>query len=444
MAGMVTTERDLPGVDLSGRIRNRYGVEESLSDVYSFQGHQKTTSFRTGGSQDIDQMARMQLRDFRQSGVSNNGAYGSTITDRGHPFDTIKKTVTCSHPRVEWYEPDSEGSQYYVGPLVPSIGLPVSQLFPTVPGWDSTKSGTTAINDTVPVHPAASVANLVGELARDGLPTIPGDQLRQSKGYRRSLNGKINQLRGIGSEGLNVVFAWAPLIADVDKILHAVIKGPEILDQYERDSGRNIRRKRSYPPEVGLIEDPRQEYVPRLAGLLQSSDYNGLLKRNDAYWEVSTYKSRQISFSGSYTYALENGSDLMSRLRGYAQKAEHLLGLGLTPDVLYNLAPWTWLADWFTDFGDAVSAASAFQRDGLILRYGYIMCHDVLVRQYSLDSTKILRRDFGTLTMTFRTERKQRVRANPFGFGLEFSDLDERQLGILALLGISNAPRIGF
>jgi hypothetical protein len=38
-------------------------------------------------------------------------------------------------------------------------------------------------------------------------------------------------------------------------------------------------------------------------------------------------------------------------------------------------------------------------------------------------------------------ERKQRRKANPFGFGVTDAMLDARQISILGALGISNAPR---
>jgi hypothetical protein len=116
-------------------------------------------------------------------------------------------------------------------------------------------------------------------------------------------------------------------------------------------------------------------------------------------------------------------------------KANQLLGLDITPDTLWNLAPWSWAADWFSNIGDITSNMSSFQQ-GLVMRYGYQMEHTIVSDTYS-SVDKSLR----THPLTFVVETKQRVKANPFGFGVTWEGLSPFQLSIAGALGLSKSGR---
>jgi hypothetical protein len=47
----------------------------------------------------------------------------------------------------------------------------------------------------------------------------------------------------------------------------------------------------------------------------------------------------------------------------------------------------------------------------------------------------------GNTTTIFRRETKERIRATPFGFGLNLSALDARQWSILVALGMTKGDR---
>lgn len=145
---------------------------------------------------------------------------------------------------------------------------------------------------------------------------------------------------------------------------------------------------------------------------------------------------RKVWFSGSFLYYLPNGTDFLSKLGRWQVEAHRLLGFRLDPELLWNLAPWTWLGDWFSNAGDLVSNASSYLFDGLVMQYGYVMEH--VEETVSYDSI------FGFIDgttaapqLTLVRETKRRLAATPFGFGLDFDTLSAWQLSILAALGIS-------
>jgi hypothetical protein len=117
-----------------------------------------------------------------------------------------------------------------------------------------------------------------------------------------------------------------------------------------------------------------------------------------------------------------------------------LLGIRITPEVLWNLAPWSWAIDWFSNLGDVVSNLSDWATDGLALRYGYIMEHKSIYVTYSLVGKPrfLPEGTFASDVIAYR-ETKRREKATPFGFGLDWNTFSPRQLAIAAALGITRA-----
>jgi hypothetical protein len=136
----------------------------------------------------------------------------------------------------------------------------------------------------------------------------------------------------------------------------------------------------------------------------------------------------------------------MGRLRRYEALANHLFGTRITPELVWNLAPWSWAFDWFTNAGDVIHNISLLGVDGLVLQYGYAMRsmnvkHEMVQTVTSGLGGRNL--GFGGLTSTrlVFTETKQRIRANPYGFGIDDLSLSGRQLAILAALGLTKGKR---
>jgi len=121
-----------------------------------------------------------------------------------------------------------------------------------------------------------------------------------------------------------------------------------------------------------------------------------------------------------------------------SDKARKILGLEITPEVLWELVPWSWAIDWFANVGDLVKNVHNLSSDGLVMRYGYIMEHSMVRDTYihvgptGFKDPKVVCEPY-----TFVTETKLRRRATPFGFGLDLSSLTGQQKSILAALGMS-------
>lgn len=358
----------------------------------------------------------------------------------GHPFSRIGKTgedIGGNFKSERWFAPKPAG--YFLlgeaqnfqleGPLWPR--MPQQMFFnetPTEAQWQvSSRSapddlmdqrGTHAIASTTPTNPTFSAAAAIGEL-REGLPTLPGKSALKS-GFHPT---------GIADDFLNYQFGIKPLISDGRKLLEAHRNVDKTLKQLYRDSGRLVRRKYSFPPEVTTeTSKVTNTYPYSPAGVKAYNAGEGTLT-------VQTKSERKFWFSGGYTY-------FFPKQEGWHRKiAELEKTYGIIPDIndVYQLTPWSWAVDWVSTTGDLVSNIHAFSNDNLVLRYGYVMCQTTQTVTETWKGPLNYRGVWKDteLTTQWRYVSKQRRRATPYGFGLDVGQFSDTQKAIIAALGIS-------
>jgi len=290
--------------------------------------------------------------------------------------------------------------------------------------------GTTAIARSIPTNPVADAGTFIGEL-KSGLPKLVGRELFKTK---------MKDYRKVGSEYLNVEFGWKPLISDLQKFGEAAIQSEKIVAQLHRDSGKNVRRKFTFPDESVTTVGTEKSALAYCNGLsvypycFYSTTGTGLT--------VTTEVTTKTWFSGCFTYHVNLGNTLPDRLARQAAEARKLYGVELTPATVWNLAPWSWIVDWQGTTGDVLHNVSRFAQDGLVMRYGYIMQEKTAKVSYTLGHWGRLNRSpRQDLNLTVTARSKVRRRATPFGFGFDMTALTGRQSAILGALGISRGPR---
>lgn len=356
--------------------------------------------------------------------------------DVGGDFFTEKKYVLNNSGNAKVVDisfeyvliPGIKGTTYrYVGPVTALNLFPVGGLIYPPSGRSSNEEldayGAIAIDRCKPTNSVADVSIALGELLKDGLPFLIGS----SAWLARTLN-----FRMLGDEYLNLQFGWKPFVQDIRKFANALVQADQILAQYERDSGKVVRRKYDFPlqeevTETTKVSDPPWGPTPPQHMYVTSSG-NSVRRR----------ETRQRRwFSGAFTYHLPSGHDSRSELAKAALGAKKLLGLTLTPETLWNLAPWSWAIDWFSSTGSVVSNLTDASTDGLVMRYGYIMEHTIVKDTYTNLGSVLRGKSPQVPSITLVTETKVRREANPFGFGLIWEDLSPFQVSILAALGIT-------
>lgn len=385
-----------------------------------------------------------------------DGLQGSQVTDsENHPgwwrasangpdvggsFYTQKRYATGFVPRQQFqgdrYLPGPELGMYwdYDGPVYP-LSFSGTQ-FPFPPAFPSSKGtldseGASAIALTKPTNSLATLATSLLELAHEGLPKLLGAKSWES----RTVRAKV-----AADEYLNYEFGFKPLVGEIKSVMASIAQADTLIKQYERDAGRPVRRRFNFPPVVQYEFQTYDmsnigAYVPVQSSLM----YEPVLPSG-----MTVVRTRKRSttrwFSGCYTYALPDADSVFGRMKAYSLEAKKLLGFTITPEVIWNFMPWTWAVDWFSNIGDVVSTLSDMSTDGLVVKYGYLMEHTFCEDSYAWHGpTGLVDPTVVPSMINLVTETKIRHRASPYGFGLTWEGLTNRQQAIMAALGLSRS-----
>jgi hypothetical protein len=427
MAGIYTQKRNIPssGFNPYWEMSSKATGAIVTKGDYSYVCDQVTTSFRTGKGESL--VTASELRDTNQY-LNSLLSTKAVEYDTGHAFSTVKRTLKRNVPMFFYKNPYGSVLYNMYGPVTHTSLLSIiANDYPVIPIWASANSdGNKAISMTYPTKPEVSLAQTIVELKREGLPSLFGSQIASMKG---------SAARAIGGEFLNSVFGWTPLISDLDKLLKSVVSSSKTIQQMKRDSGKQVRRKYHFPEVREVVKSTIVKGVANHRVNSAAPSITGTLITE----EIRTTKTY---FSGAYTYFLDPGKDLVGKAIMYEQLANKLLGLRITPATLWELAPWSWLADWYANIGENLTVASAFQSDGLVLKYGYVMRKVIATKMYTYTpDPQFLAAGYPVSHAVLTTTSKERIKSSPYGFGLNTGDFNDRQWAILGALGLTKAPR---
>lgn len=462
MAGYFTQKRK--DVELSQQVTLQVGTAPpSKTRPIAYSNHE-VYSYRSGPQYDEEELSsnqavrRLVKPEYR---IGYDAAF-----DSGHPFQVDHQSLGLSH-RDFYVKNGFSGSALRVarGPLLlDGIGI---GSYPTIPSFtDSSVIGNRLIQAAAPLRSVASLSQALIEIKRDGLPSLLGETFlsnlrdtakrRYYSSPRKSRKRQFSDIEGtsinsVGGEALNITFGAIPIISDLVNVLQAVTSVSQIVQQLNADSGSIIRRGRGIPKRITTAEStlPNRAVLKMqyngsdIGGTSWATCYSGGTYASGRESRVvkTTRSIEQIWFKGAYTYYLHQGQTWADKMIRYEQYAQKLLGTRITPSVLYETTPWTWLSDWFVDFGTLLGIADDMQYDGSILRYGYLMRHTRVDDIYSASDFSFWGGGPGTVVNQFSAERRERIRATPFGFGLNPSvDFVDRQWAVLGWLGMTKAP----
>ena len=358
--------------------------------------------------------------------------------DVGGPFNTNKYVVRIignSNVFMETAKVPGDVYNQFSGCMLPAN--PTTMAWPPDIRLSNTQlntMGATAVARCSPVNPIVNAATFLGELIKDGLPDIPGMHAWEKR-------AKILALAG--DQFLNVVFGWNPLVADIKASAKAVRHAQAVMEQFERDAGKTVRRNYTFDPVESISRQTVATGVYPYIGSTSSGRWNASMGQGNVICTTKTV--RKVWFSGAFTYHAPKGLITGRSMGRSADELHRVFGLDLTPETLWNLTPWSWAIDWVTNAGDVTQNLSQAAQFGLVMRYGYVMEHCVSTNTYSWHRTgdspqsgQPFPREKCPL-IEYRFESKRRIGANPFGFGLTWDGLSTAQQAIAAALGLSRS-----
>lgn len=480
MAGYDRRDRFTQSVS-SRTWRPQFGI---LSTARGSLQKQSTVSFRSNPTgktilpSDIDPYAHFLagVTERKQRTISETLASGksvpgrvipdkrSPIIDTGHPFWTTKTTVGTSARGLNYF--------FYTGRDAFAYGGPAIAVYATVaPGEDAkmpfyfgvssssstvkrqflpeyipvpaqsnlNEYGARAINTLAPASPPIDTFAMVGELLT-GFPRIVGSALFKGAG---SASGALS------GEFLNIIFGVLPTLSDVQKLIRQLSKITAAVQQLQRDQGNGVRRRLDFPVERTSVlfqgtqlESQGQIQIGTNPGFnIRGGTGAGLIPvASSVKSQLAMQKKRTISFSGSFSYAIPLPKGFSERTATYLALGDRALGLTPNLSASWQLTPWSWLLDWIYDIGSVLDLYRKVQDDNLVINYGYLMC---TTEHRATQHTELALFDGYPSSITYADTwavslRKERIRANPFGFiPLESPELNPMRLAILAALGLS-------
>lgn len=371
------------------------------------------------------------------------------LQDRGHAWHSETHRASVHNFSFLY-----RGTEYpirggYLYPLqVPAQGLfyqPPQYAMSVPPSDDLSAFGQQAIARCRPTPSTFSGAQFLGEL-REGLPKLAGAAL---------IKGRVKDIiSNAGSEYLNIQFGWKPLMSDLKSLVTTVLALDAVLAKKRTDMGIPKKAKFSLPPtlESQEIRYDGQFAVSnlRLTNRVLPSGLQPVMDRytsdgvtnltflgKDLYY-LRTVKRRR-SFEGMFTSFFDYPPPESS----WVEKAKSLLLQDYTPEVLWELAPWSWLVDWVFHIQNSIQANAVASDKRIVMNYGYVM---ESLRYSSLFTGRIpdveqmypVRYINSSFSVSTTDVVKRRIRANPFGLQVTNPGmLNADQVSILAALGAS-------
>jgi len=424
--------------------RGRFGYDP-YELIESYGGKKQTTfSYRTNlNPLDVDLHATVYTDAEQKEG------------DTGHKFWTHSQEFVPMNPIGNYYLVPPSHDVWTRGPIImrpPSLfhneyvhgGIPI---IPETPSNTLKDYGQRAINQLAPTVSAAQLTRALGELAL-APPQLP------FMGWPNT----IDTSKYVGDQWLNAAFGIIPTITDIKSIVQNLKNRSRLIKQLMRDSDKVVRRRFSFPgettSEVSTYETTYDEFIYPPGGYDAGRPYIKPGTFDNTRFSASifppakgpepivltktTTTSRDIWFSGAFTYHIPKDDSLLSELERLEAKANVLLGTRFTPSTFWELTPWSWLVDWNLKIGQALKSADALSTYGLVLKYGYLMCHTRKLE--SVTSPRIELCHYGSTVWVqptgymIRSERKERIRADPYGFAVAPADYTDSQWAILGAL----------
>lgn len=308
-----------------------------------------------------------------------------------------------------------------------------SPLIPSVAGLSPL-----AFKKTKPTLEKAGMAVAIAEL-RD-LPrmlrttsNIFHDLWKVSGG---STSGKFLAPKAASEHFLNHSFGWVPFINDLQKFHSVYQNAAAIKSRMTSENNRWIVRRAT------LLNDYQETKIGANSGMAvePAGDYVSILMNGSPSWEVWERKASLVTTCGSFKYYRPEFDDSLpdyGSAWNTIQRQLTMYGARINPSNVYKAVPWTWLIDWFTDFGSVVDRINDIAEDAITSKYLFLMRHDY--REVVLKQVLPFK-SVGSMTIEFSRVTDVKIRResdSPYGFGLTWNGLSPRQLAILAALGVS-------
>jgi hypothetical protein len=284
-----------------------------------------------------------------------------------------------------------------------------------------------------PTKPVMNLANSIFELK--DIPRMLKNIINIKEAVKSYRSFKAGA-RTSGSSYLEYKFGWEQLYRDVRRLCDAQRKAQKKLDWLLRNEGKPV------PVETKPLldsDDIVEDFAISGYGLLQPVLATQFYKYEPRGRRL-THNTEKVWAKGRFRWWLPPGPRNIDWTKKMMQS---LYGTDITPSVVYNAIPWTWLFDWFSHFGDMVENLESGVAERVVADYWYLMRR----KEWTITNNvtgwfvdKNLNEIQVHASSSSSAFVKARVKGDPFGFGTSNNSLDPGQIAILGALGLSRLP----
>lgn len=371
------------------------------------------------------------LRRTYESSILENSTF-TAIRAQGLVNDVVGNYLGDNNLEVDKWEQDS----IPVGGSYEPTGVPYTMRMSGVtpnyfrgfkdhlPGWDGgslLSLNTAAIAKTNPSRGGdLNLAVSIGELRE--LPKL----LKQA---HQLLVGKLNPKHApkhLGSAYLQGQFGWAPIFKDIVNLIDVMEK----IDERYEEIREHLTSPKGWRHTVKLRnfnDQLSRKFVPVDAYSIGSLSGSDLITTKSRAWGQVVYRP-----SGGAPPKTDKQLKLMAR--------EAVTGIRLDASTAWNLLPWSWMVDWFTNVGDSIEASrnvSGYYVDRvLIMRSVDTVYHLHDVKPSAGQDGAQIHFCTGGSGIYKRMSRYRHVMPPNFLPSVDVPTLSARQLSTLGALGI--------
>lgn len=253
---------------------------------------------------------------------------------------------------------------------------------------------------------------------------------------------RLDSIKHVADNHLAAQFGWVPLLHDIRSMVTMQSEVAKRIAQLRRNNGRGDRRGGTILKDRVMGRDIVCDGSSAVGEESYSRGYLGALMRKTYPYIYTEYsEEHKVWFRGKFKYYVPDiGSDRWNR-----RVRNALMGTAITPAVVWELLPWSWLFDWFGNVGDVIANLSDPLSDDLVAEYAYVM-RSRTQKQTTTGHFYLRDRISGApvpveLSHTLEYVEHYRAEAHPWGFSATWDSLSFRQLTILGALGITRFPK---
>jgi hypothetical protein len=279
--------------------------------------------------------------------------------------------------------------------------------------------------------------------------TKRGRSASEAKSYSqlwRRLNGNPKGWKQVpkrvSDNFLEIQFGWVPFVSDIagayataTAYSAAVAKAKARNDKWQK----RIHHEDEILEETTIYTDNGLNVVSGLTGqgiVSGTARYTVTRRRVDRIWYEGVFKYYYKELDGTASI-----TDPIHPAFKAVGEAAQLFGARVNPTTIYNVMPWTWAVDWFSNTGDALQRYEDLITNQVASKYMYLMRHIHYEYEFRQEFTM---KDGQALDLKWyiSIDTKRRAPASSaFGFSLSEDAWSPGQWAIAGALGLSRGNR---